>query len=90
MAHLDFYNPPEQEYFCWKLGYEALSIGKSMPCFLSMANEEIVKYYLLGKIPFLSISKTLKKWMSCHKPFDIVNWESILEVQKEVKHLTRE
>jgi 1-deoxy-D-xylulose-5-phosphate reductoisomerase len=89
MNSLNFYPVPKDDHFCYSLAYEALEIGKSMPCFLSMANEEIVKLFLNDKIHFLDIQKMLKKWMTCHKTFDLVNWEGIQEVQKEIKHLTR-
>jgi len=89
MRTLNFYPIPEGNHFCSNLAYEALQMGKSMPCFLSLANEEIVKLFLEDKIHFLDIQRTLKKWMSCHKTFDLVNWEGIQEVQKEVKHLLR-
>lgn len=97
VKRLDFGNlgqltfmPPDMEKFpCLSLAYEALKIGKTMPCVLNGANEVLVEYFLRDRIGFYDIPKFIEKAMAAHKPFSYKTVEEILEVDKWVKNWVR-
>lgn len=97
VKRLDFGNlgqltfmPPDMEKFpCLSLAYEALKIGKTMPCVLNGANEVLVEYFLRDRIGFYDIPKFIEKAMEAHKPFSYKTVDEILEVDRWVKNWVR-
>ena len=80
--NLTFVKPDMEKFRCLKLAFEALKIGKSMPCFLNASNEILVEKFLNNKISWLEISKKLEKLMSLHEPKNMLCLEDVLEVDK--------
>lgn len=80
---ITFYKPDLKKFLCLKLAYDALKISKSMPCFMNMANEVLVKRFLENKISWVDISKKLEKLMSFHTPCDMLNLKDVLSVEEE-------
>ena len=97
VKRLDFGNlgqltfmPPDMEKFpCLSLAYEALKIGKTMPCVLNGANEVLVEYFLRDRIGFYDIPKFIEKAMAAHEPFSYKTVGEILEVDRWVKNWVR-
>ncbi len=80
---LTFFQPDLKKFLCLKLAREALKISKSMPCFMNMANEVLVKRFLDNKISWLDISKKLEKLMSFHSPKIMLDLKDVLNVEEE-------
>ena len=78
-----FYEPDLNKFLCLKLAKESLKISKSMPCFMNMANEVLVKRFLNNNISWLDISKKLEKLMSFHSPKNMLDLKDILDVEEE-------
>nr|NGX53134.1 1-deoxy-D-xylulose 5-phosphate reductoisomerase [Candidatus Anoxychlamydiales bacterium] len=78
-----FYEPDLNKFLCLKLAQDALNISKSMPCFMNMANEILVKRFLNNKISWLDISNKLEKLMSFHSPKNMLDLKDILDVEEE-------
>jgi len=78
-----FYEPDLNKFLCLKLAKESLKISKSMPCFMNMANEVLVKRFLKNEISWLDISKKLEKLMSFHSPKNMLDLKDILDVEEE-------
>ena len=78
-----FFKPDLEKFLCLKLAMYALKVQKSLPCFMNKANEVLVKRFLDGKISWIDISKKLEKLISFHKCENLIDLESILEVEKD-------
>ena len=89
LGQLTFMSPDIERFPCLSLAYEALKIGKTMPCVLNGANEVLVEYFLRDKIRFYDIPKFIEKAMAAHKPFLYKTVDEILEVDKWVKDWVR-
>jgi len=85
IGDLTFMAPDTDKFPCLALAYEALKIGKTMPCVLNGANEVLVEYFLKDKIEFYDIPKFIEMAMSIHRPFVYETVDEILEVDKWVR-----
>jgi len=85
MGDLSFMAPDTDKFPCLALAYEALKIGKTMPCVLNGANEVLVEYFLEDKIEFYDIPKFIEMAMSIHRPFAYETVDELLEVDKWVR-----
>jgi 1-deoxy-D-xylulose-5-phosphate reductoisomerase len=80
------FSPPDLKKFrCLYLAYEALKVGKSMPCYMNGVNEVLVKRFLNNEISWIDISLKLEKLMSSHKLENVLDLDTILEVDKMAK-----
>ncbi len=86
LGQLTFMPPDTEKFPCLSLAYEALKIGKTMPCVLNGANEVLVEYFLRDKIGFYDIPKFIEKAMAAHEPFSYKTVDEILEVDRWVKN----
>jgi 1-deoxy-D-xylulose-5-phosphate reductoisomerase len=84
-SKLEFFAPNLKNFRCLFLAYEALRIGKSMPCYMNGVNEILVERFLKKEISWKDISLKLEKLMSSHKIQDMLNLEAILEIDKKAK-----
>ncbi len=84
-SHWEFYPPDMEKFRCLALAYEALKIGGSMPCYMNGANEILVERFLKNEISWIDISAKLEKLMSFHRVENMLNLESILEIDKKAK-----
>ncbi|QUH20802.1 1-deoxy-D-xylulose-5-phosphate reductoisomerase [Alkaliphilus sp. B6464] len=85
LGELTFMAPDTNRFPCLSLAYEALKIGKTMPCVLNGANEVLVEYFLENKIRFYDIPELIGKAMSIHEPFSYKTVDELLEVDKWVR-----
>lgn len=85
LGELTFMAPDTNRFPCLSLAYEALKIGKTMPCVLNGANEVLVEYFLENKIRFYDIPELIEKAMSIHEPFSYKTVDELLEVDKWVR-----
>lgn len=81
----EFYPPDLDKFRCLSLAFEALRVGKSMPCYMNGVNETLVSRFLRNEITWMDISVKLEKLMSSHKVENMINLEAILEVDKKAK-----
>ena len=88
--NLEFSEPDFEKFPCLKYAYEAGTAGGTMPAALNAANEVAVKYFLENKIKFLHIQKIIRKIMDEHSVIKNPNLKQILEVDKNVKEMTKE
>lgn len=77
-----FFKPDIDKFKCLSLAIEALKMGKSMPCFMNAANEVLVHRFLNKEILWADISKKLEKLMTSHPPQNMLDLESILQIDK--------
>ncbi|MBI5346789.1 MAG: 1-deoxy-D-xylulose-5-phosphate reductoisomerase [Chlamydiae bacterium] len=84
-SHLTFFAPDLKKFRCLYLAKEALKIKKSMPCFMNSANEVLVERYLKGEITWSEIAKKLEKLMSSHKVQNMVDLDTVFEIDKLAK-----
>jgi len=85
LSNLTFKKPDTKRFPCLTLAYEAMKIGKTMPCILNAANELLVEYYLKDKINFYDIPRYIEKVMEIHNPFEYNTVEELLELEKWVR-----
>lgn len=85
-SRLEFFPPDMEKFRCLYLAYEALKVGKSMPCYMNGVNETLVGRFLKKEISWKDISLKLEKLMSSHKIQNMLNLESILEIDRKAKH----
>lgn len=77
---LEFLPYNKEKFPCLNLAFEALRIGKSMPCYLNAVNEVLVSRFLERQISWHDIARKLEKMLSLHKPYEILHLEEIFEV----------
>lgn len=86
MRELTFMPPDTKRFPCLSLAYEALKIGKTMPCVLNGANEVLVEYYLQDKIGFYDIPRLIEKAMEVHRPYTYETVDELLEADQWVRN----
>lgn len=82
---LEFFPPDIDNFRCLALAKEALTIGKSMPCYMNGVNEVLVDRFLQKEISWMDISIKLEKLISSHKIQNMLNLDEILEIDKQAK-----
>lgn len=85
---LEFALPNKEQFKCLRLAYEALKIGKSMPCFMNAVNDVLVSQFLQSKIPWIDIGNKLEHFMQAHTPCVISSIQDIIEIDKEARALS--
>ncbi len=61
LSHLDFQQPDFERFPCLRLAYEAAAASQNHCIALNAADEIAVDAFLHGKLPFLSIPRTIEK-----------------------------
>ena len=84
-SNLEFLKPDVNKFSCLKLAYEAINIGKSLPCYMNAANEVLVNRFLNKEISWHSISQKLERLMKKHQTRTGESLESILETDKQAR-----
>ncbi len=82
---LSFYPPDKEKFLCLKIALQALKEGRSLPCFMNAANEVLVERFLKQEISWIDISKKLKKLISFHSPQNMLDLDTVLEVDKQAR-----
>lgn len=75
--NLTFEEPDYQTFRCPELARASTKHGKTMPCVMNAANEEVVNLFLEGRCGFLEIADIVESTMAEHTPTE-VTLESIL------------
>ena len=75
----------ENKFPCIRLAKEAQSIGKTMPCVLTKANDMLVEAFLYKKIGFYELSDKIERLMNKHHPYEYHSMEDLLEVEAWVE-----
>ncbi|MBE3519351.1 MAG: hypothetical protein IMW97_03500, partial [Firmicutes bacterium] len=82
---LSFSQPDLLRFPCLELGFRAGRMGGTAPCFISAADEEAVRSFLSGAIPFTAIYPVLDLALSGYAPVS----PSSLETLEEEAHRGR-
>ena len=86
---LSFEKPDMKRFRCLDLALKAAEIGGSMPAVLNGANEIAVESFLKGNIGFLDIPDLIEKTMASHKHHPIDSIETVMEVDRWARDMTR-
>lgn len=87
---LTFLEPDLNKFPCLKLAKEAINQGQSACIVLNAANEIAVELFLQEKIGFLHIPLLIEKVLAAHKNMPIYSFETIKELDREVRIKTKE
>ena len=79
---LTFSKPDLEKFRCFKLAYDAIKTGGSMPCVLNAANEVAVAAFLDKKIKFLDIPRIVEDVMSRHNKVEFSSLEDVFAADK--------
>jgi 1-deoxy-D-xylulose-5-phosphate reductoisomerase len=82
IGKLTFHRPDHDRFPCLGLGYEALTIGGTMPATLNVANEVSVAAYLRKDIAFGDIARVIRRTMDAHEPREVASVEDALEADR--------
>lgn len=82
---LEFFKPDKNKFSCLKLAYEAIKIGKSLPCYMNAANEVLVQRFLNKEISWLSISQKLEKLMNKHQLQQSQSLDNLLQTDEQAR-----
>lgn len=86
---LTFEEPDHESFPCIGLAREAARIGKTMPCVMNAANEEVVNAFLRGECGFLDIPRVIEQTMQRHTAAD-VDLDTLVEVDGEARLMAAE
>ncbi len=91
MHDLQFFPPDPDKFKCLQLAKDALKSKRSYPCYLNAANEILVDRFLKKEISWCDIAHKLDKLMSSHHAVNVLNLETVFEVdmlaRTEAKHI---
>lgn len=82
---LEFSPPDDHKFPSLRLAREALTAGKSYPCYLNAANEVLVSRFLSREISWIDIVGKLQKLLDRHQGVAASSIEEIISVDKEAR-----
>ena len=82
---MTFEKPDFKKFPCLQMAYNAGKKGGSAPIVLNAANEVAVNDFLMGKISFLDIEKTVEKALSEHNIIYNLSLDDIFEIDNEIR-----
>ncbi|MCL2055181.1 MAG: 1-deoxy-D-xylulose-5-phosphate reductoisomerase [Oscillospiraceae bacterium] len=85
---LSFYQPDYETFDCLTACIAAAKTGFSAPCAVNAANEEAVKLFLNGKIPFLKIGELVTSALNLPL-LPITSYEDVIKADKAARNLVR-
>ena len=80
----------EDTFPCFRIGLEAGMRKGTYPAVLNAADEEAVKFFLQGKVPFYGISDLVEETLGKHNSVPNPDLEDILESDAWARNQTRE
>jgi 1-deoxy-D-xylulose-5-phosphate reductoisomerase len=86
---LHFQKMDRRRYPCVSMAYEAGKAGGSMPAVLNAANEEAVRAFLSGRIPFLAIESLVAAAIDHHRPVADPDLETIEATDRLARDFVR-
>ena len=78
IGSLHFESPDMDKFPCLRIAYEVAKEGGNGPCVLNAANEEAVRAYLSGTLPFVKIPTLIEKVLSRKKRREGLTLEEIM------------
>jgi 1-deoxy-D-xylulose-5-phosphate reductoisomerase len=84
---LEFERPDLERFPCLDLAYQAMRMGGAYPCVLNAADEVAVAAFLDGRIPYLSIARTIAATLEKMKPAVPRTLDDILDVDREARRV---
>jgi 1-deoxy-D-xylulose-5-phosphate reductoisomerase len=75
---LSFQEVDRVRFPCVELAYVAGRLGETWPAVLNAANEEAVKRFLVGELPFTAIPRVVDEVLSRHEGFDAGSLDAVL------------
>ncbi len=85
LGTLTFGEPDLERFPCLAMAREACRKGGGYPAVLSVANEEAVAAFLDGHITFGQISETIGEELDTFKDPKILDFETLLEIEKQTR-----
>ncbi|MFH1858227.1 MAG: 1-deoxy-D-xylulose-5-phosphate reductoisomerase [Candidatus Omnitrophota bacterium] len=85
IGELHFESPDMDKFPCLRIAYEVARGGGNGPCVLNAANEEAVKAYLSGAIPFVRIPSLIEKVLSKQGRRECLTLEEIVREDREAR-----
>ena len=82
---MTFEKPDFKKFRCLQMAYDAGKKGGSAPIVLNAANEVAVNDFLMGKISFLDIEKTVEKALCEHNIIYNLSLDDIFEIDNEIR-----
>ena len=82
---MTFEKPDFKKFRCLQMAYDAGKKGGSAPIVLNAANEVAVNDFLMGKISFLDIEKTVEKALCEHNIVYNLSLDDIFEIDNEIR-----
>jgi 1-deoxy-D-xylulose-5-phosphate reductoisomerase len=82
MSRLEFFEPDFTRFPALRLAFAALQTGGTLPAVLNAANEQAVKRFLEGAIPFVQIEEYVERVMNRHTVQYQLDLDVILEADR--------
>ncbi len=89
VAQLTFERPDFTRFPSLRLGYEAATIGGTMPAVLNAANEVAVAAFLAGRLSFPGIPRVVEETMAAHTSEPLKDLAQVLGVNKWAREKAR-
>jgi 1-deoxy-D-xylulose-5-phosphate reductoisomerase len=89
LEQLTFFPPDLKKFPCLQLAYDAIKVGRSMPCVLSAANEVAVDNFLQGRIEFVDIAPLVALTLGAHTATPCRAVEELLVIDQWARQYTQ-
>ena len=89
IGKLTFEEPDFERFPCLAMAYESCRQGGGFPTVFSVANEEAVAAFLEGVIRFGEIAEIIDAELQAHEDCGVLEFETILEIEKRVRESVR-
>lgn len=90
VSNLTFKKPDFERFPALRLAYKSLEVLGTMPTVFNAANEEAVKLFMKGFIPFNKIEYFIESAMNNHQVIYAPTLDDILKVDKETRNYVNE
>lgn len=84
-SRLDFLAPDFKKFLALTLAYEALKVGKSLPCYLNAANEILVERFLKKEFSWQGIMERLEKLIKKHRAVACNSLDALCSIDQEAR-----
>ncbi len=82
---LEFHAPDLDKFRCLQLSFNAVRVGKSLPCYMNAANEVLVHRFLTKQISWLEIGEKLENLMEAHQAVKSDSLDHILSIDQQAR-----
>ena len=90
VSQMTFESPDVEKFPCLRIAYEVAREEGNGPCVLNAANEEAVRAYLSGNLPFVKIPALIEKVLSKKKQVTPLSLKEILAEDRWARDEARE